>query len=98
MSEYENRAELLVDGDVMSPSLLADIRAARATVHISIFLCFGGPIDDEPFAKRVLEAVRDVDIEHSHRVAQEDVTRGLSGFRTRHRDPRTLYLYSQCVL
>src|ERR1700742_2039235 len=33
-----NRAELLVNGDAMLPSLLADIREAQKTIHISIFL------------------------------------------------------------
>ncbi|HET8934729.1 MAG TPA: phosphatidylserine/phosphatidylglycerophosphate/cardiolipin synthase family protein [Polyangiales bacterium] len=55
-------------------------------------------VDDEPFAQHVLQIVRDIDIQHSHKVTQADVSHGVSGFRTRHRDPRTLYLYSQRVL
>lgn len=55
-------------------------------------------VDDEALARHVLQTVRDLDIQHSHRVTQQDISEGLSGFRTRHRDPRTLYLYSQRVL
>jgi cardiolipin synthase len=55
-------------------------------------------VDDEPFAKHVLESVRDVDIRHSRKVTKEDVGHTLAGFRVRHRDPRTLYLVSQRVL
>jgi cardiolipin synthase len=47
MPHHENRAELLVNGDVMLPSLLADIRGAQKTVHISIFLWFRDPIGEE---------------------------------------------------
>jgi cardiolipin synthase len=55
-------------------------------------------VDDEPFARQVLESVRDVDMRYSHKVTREDVGHTLSGFRMRHRDPRTLYLISQRVL
>jgi cardiolipin synthase len=55
-------------------------------------------VDDEPFAKHVLEIVRNVDLRHSYKLTQEALTKGLTGFRMRHRDPRTLYLISQRVL
>jgi phosphatidylserine/phosphatidylglycerophosphate/cardiolipin synthase-like enzyme len=55
-------------------------------------------VDDEPFAKHVLAILRDVDIQHSRRVTQADLANTLSGFRIRHRDPRTLYLMYQRVL
>jgi len=47
MPRSANRAELLVNGDVILPSLLADIAAATSTIHISIFLWFRDPIGDE---------------------------------------------------
>lgn len=50
-------------------------------------------VEDEAFARHVLEAVRDVDVRHSHKIVREDIN-----FRIRHRDPRTLYLVSQRVL
>jgi cardiolipin synthase A/B len=55
-------------------------------------------VDDEAFAKHVLESVRDVDVRHSRPVTKADLDGSLSGFRIRHRDPRTLYLVSQRVL
>lgn len=47
MSGPANRAELLVNGDAMLPSLLADMRAARKTIHVSMFLWFRDPIGEE---------------------------------------------------
>src|SRR5262245_22264367 len=47
MTYHGNRAELLVNGDAILPSLLEDIRAARSTIHISIFLWFRDPIGEE---------------------------------------------------
>jgi len=55
-------------------------------------------VDDEPFAKHILESVRDVDLRYSREITSEDVGKHLAGFRIRHRDPRTLYLISQRVL
>src|SRR5256885_2188461 len=42
-----NRAENLVDGHRTLPVLLADLAAARATIHVSIFLFFNDPIGKE---------------------------------------------------
>jgi len=42
-----NRAENLVDGHRTLPVLLADLAAARSTIHISIFLFFNDPIGKE---------------------------------------------------
>lgn len=42
-----NRAELLVDGHEILPSLLADIAAATKTIHVSMFLWFYDPIGEE---------------------------------------------------
>jgi cardiolipin synthase A/B len=47
MAVHGNRAELLVNGDVMLPSILADIRSAQATLHVSMFLWFRDPIGEE---------------------------------------------------
>jgi cardiolipin synthase A/B len=43
----ENRVENLVDGHRTLPVLLADLSAARAAIHISIFLFFNDPIGKE---------------------------------------------------
>jgi cardiolipin synthase len=42
----ENLVELLVDGHRILPSLLADLEAARQTIHVSVFLFFHDPIGD----------------------------------------------------
>jgi len=42
-----NTAELLVDGHEILPAVLADIRAARSSLHISVFLWFRDPIGEE---------------------------------------------------
>jgi cardiolipin synthase A/B len=55
-------------------------------------------VDDELFARHILQTVRDVDVQHARKVTPEDVGHGVAGFRMRHRDPRTLYLMSQRVL
>ncbi|HEX3769336.1 MAG TPA: phosphatidylserine/phosphatidylglycerophosphate/cardiolipin synthase family protein [Polyangiaceae bacterium] len=52
-----NRAELLVNGDTILPSLLADLRAARRTIHVSMFLWFHDPIGDE-IADALIERAR----------------------------------------
>jgi cardiolipin synthase len=52
-------------------------------------------VDDEPFARSVLERVRDVDIAHSRQITSADLDHSLAGFRIRHRDPRTLLLMSR---
>lgn len=53
-----NRGELLIDGHEIRPSLLADIRAARKRIHISMFLWFRDPIGDE-IADAVIARVRE---------------------------------------
>lgn len=43
----DNRAEMLVDGHAILPSLLDDLRRARREVHVSMFLFFRDPIGME---------------------------------------------------
>ncbi len=43
----QNFAEMLVDGHRILPSLLADIAAAKDSIHISVFLFFRDPIGEE---------------------------------------------------
>jgi len=52
-------------------------------------------VDDEPFARSVLERVRDLDITHSRRITSADLAPSLAGLRIRYRDPRTLFLISR---
>jgi cardiolipin synthase len=52
-------------------------------------------VDDVPFARWILENVRDPDVSHARRITSDDVHRALKGFRVRHRDPRTMLLYSR---
>jgi len=52
-------------------------------------------VDDEPFARSVLERVRDVDVAHSRRFTNADLDHSVEGFRIRHRDPRTMFLMSR---
>ncbi|MEO8796606.1 MAG: phosphatidylserine/phosphatidylglycerophosphate/cardiolipin synthase family protein [Polyangiaceae bacterium] len=47
MTASNNRAVLLVNGDQILPSLLADLRAAERTIHVSMFLFFHDPVGDE---------------------------------------------------
>jgi cardiolipin synthase A/B len=42
-----NTAELLVDGQEILPAVLEDLRAARCSIHISVFLWFRDPIGEE---------------------------------------------------
>jgi len=42
-----NTVELLVDGHEILPAVLEDLRAARSSVHISVFLWFRDPIGEE---------------------------------------------------
>lgn len=42
-----DHAEVLVDGHVILPRLLADLRAARRDIHVSVFLFFRDPIGEE---------------------------------------------------
>ena len=44
MTDY---AEMLVDGHVVLPSLLADIASAQSSVHVSVFLFFRDPVGEE---------------------------------------------------
>src|SRR5579871_2089589 len=54
----ENTAELVVNGDAILPSLLADLRAARSTIHVSVFLWFRDPVGEE-IADAVIARARD---------------------------------------
>ena len=47
VEEGSNTAELLVDGHEILPAVLDDMRAARSTLHISVFLWFRDPIGEE---------------------------------------------------
>ncbi|HEX7663466.1 MAG TPA: phosphatidylserine/phosphatidylglycerophosphate/cardiolipin synthase family protein [Polyangiaceae bacterium] len=47
MPDPSNRAVLLVNGDQILPSLLADLRAAERSIHVSMFLFFHDPVGDE---------------------------------------------------
>jgi len=42
-----NLAQILIDGHRLLPSLLADLRAAERSIHVSVFLFFHDPIGDE---------------------------------------------------
>lgn len=55
-------------------------------------------VDDEPFARWVLEHVRDVDIRHSRRIGDADVHGTIQALRRRIRDPRTLAMLAKRVL
>jgi len=55
-------------------------------------------VDDAPFAKDVLERVRDVDVARSQRIHSADLHDGLTGLRRRVRDPRTLALLDKRML
>lgn len=52
-------------------------------------------VDDEPFARSILEQVRDLDIAHSRQFTLADLEHSMEGFRIRHRDPRTMLLLSR---
>ncbi|HET9934719.1 MAG TPA: phosphatidylserine/phosphatidylglycerophosphate/cardiolipin synthase family protein [Polyangiaceae bacterium] len=58
----QNFAEMLVDGHRILPSLLADIEAARASVHISVFLFFRDPIGEEIADALVRKAAQGVTV------------------------------------
>jgi len=55
-------------------------------------------VDDEPFARSVLERVRVVDLAHSRRISEADLRGSLAGLRRRVRDPRTLALLAKRML
>jgi cardiolipin synthase len=55
-------------------------------------------VDDEALARDVLTRVRDVDVTHAKRIGHDDVEGSFAAFRVRHRDPRTMLLYSRKVL
>lgn len=55
-------------------------------------------VDDEPFARWVLENVRDVDLRHARRIGDEDLHGSIAAFRRRIRDPRTLALLAKRML
>jgi cardiolipin synthase A/B len=46
-SERASSAELLLDGHEILPAVLEDLRAAKSSIHISVFLWFRDPIGDE---------------------------------------------------
>jgi cardiolipin synthase len=52
-------------------------------------------VDDEPFARSLLECVRDVDVAHARQITKADLGHSIDGFRIRHRDPRTVLLMSR---
>jgi len=53
-----NTVGLLVDGHEILPAVLEDLRAARSTVHISVFLWFRDPIGEE-LADLLIEKARE---------------------------------------
>src|SRR4051812_35411538 len=52
MAALLNHAALLVNGDQILPALLDDIRAARSSIHVSMFLWFRDQV-----GKEIAEAV-----------------------------------------
>lgn len=55
-------------------------------------------VDDQPFARNILERVLTVDVPRSQRITPHAVHHAPGGFRIRHRDPRTLLLISRAAL
>lgn len=55
-------------------------------------------VDDEPFARWILEHVRDVDVRASRRIGETDVHGSIDAFRRRVRDPRTIALMARRML
>jgi hypothetical protein len=55
-------------------------------------------VDDEAFAKNILERVRDVDVLRSKHFAPADLEGSLAALRIKTRDPRTLLLMSRRML
>ena len=55
-------------------------------------------VDDEPFAREILEQVRDVDIRRSTQFSPADLDGSLAALRIKTRDPRTLLLMSRRML
>jgi cardiolipin synthase len=55
-------------------------------------------VDDEPFARSLLERVRDRDVAHAREITADDLGHSMDGFRIRHRDPRTMLLMSRRAL
>jgi cardiolipin synthase A/B len=55
-------------------------------------------VEDEPFARSILEHVRDVDVPHSRRITASDLHGSFAGLRRRVRDPRTLALLAKRML
>lgn len=56
----QNSAELLVDGHEILPVLLDDMRAARSSIHVSVFLWFRDPIGEELADLLILKAQQGV--------------------------------------
>lgn len=52
-------------------------------------------VDAAPFAAWIREHVQTVDVSHAQPITREEVHHALKGFRVRHRDPRTMLLYSR---
>lgn len=57
MNASPNRAALLVNGNEILRALLADLRAARTRIHVSVFLWFRDPIGEE-IADALIERAR----------------------------------------
>lgn len=55
-------------------------------------------VDDEPFARWMLEHVRDEDRKHAKRIGEEDLHGSIAALRRRVRDPRTLALLAKRML
>lgn len=55
-------------------------------------------VDDAPFARWILENVRDVDRRHSRRIGDDDLHGTIAALRRRVRDPRTLAMLAKRVL
>lgn len=55
-------------------------------------------VDDAPFARWILEHVRDVDVRHSRRIGDADLHGTIAALRRRVRDPRTLAMLAKRVL
>ncbi len=55
-------------------------------------------VEDAPFARSVLERVRDVDLPNARRISTSDLHGSFAGLRRRVRDPRTLALLAKRML
>lgn len=97
----ENHVELLVDGHRILPILLEDdgstnlnYRSLENDMDFELVVL----VDDEPFARRILAEVRDVDVERSLEIGKDDLSGSIAALRKRVRDPRTMLLLSRRML